>query len=166
MKCQPAPVFLSQKFHGQRSLAGFSPWGHKESDMTERLTLSSAASALPECVYITSELCQRCLCSPRTSMPAVCAPGHVLLGARRAWHLGSPRGPPPTLWCRGGIWSLTGREALRVSSRLWRRLGGARGGRRDPLLPTAGCGWSGSCSHPGLRARSFCRWFCRCPCPA
>ena len=26
--------------HGQRSLAGYSPWGHKELDMTERLTLS------------------------------------------------------------------------------------------------------------------------------
>ena len=26
------------KFHEQRSLAGYSPWGHKESDMTERLT--------------------------------------------------------------------------------------------------------------------------------
>ena len=25
--------------HGQRSLAGYSPWGHKESDMTERLSL-------------------------------------------------------------------------------------------------------------------------------
>ena len=24
--------------HGQRSLAGYSPWGHKESDRTERLT--------------------------------------------------------------------------------------------------------------------------------
>ena len=29
------PVFLPRKFHGQRSLAGYSPWGHKESDMTE-----------------------------------------------------------------------------------------------------------------------------------
>ena len=26
--------------HGQRSLAGYSPWSHKESDMTEQLTLS------------------------------------------------------------------------------------------------------------------------------
>ena len=28
---------LVWRFHGQRSLAGYSPWGHKESDMTERL---------------------------------------------------------------------------------------------------------------------------------
>ena len=26
---------LAGKFHGQRSLAGYSPWGHKESDTTE-----------------------------------------------------------------------------------------------------------------------------------
>ena len=26
--------------HGQRSLAGYSPWGHKEVDMTERLSSS------------------------------------------------------------------------------------------------------------------------------
>ena len=29
-----------EKSHGQRSLVGYSPWGHKESDMTELLTLS------------------------------------------------------------------------------------------------------------------------------
>ena len=30
----PLPVFLPGKSHGQRSLAGYSPWGHKELDMT------------------------------------------------------------------------------------------------------------------------------------
>ena len=34
-KWQPTPVFLPGKSHGQRSLVGYSPWGHKESDMTE-----------------------------------------------------------------------------------------------------------------------------------
>ena len=37
-KWQPSPVFLPGKSHGQRSLAGCSPWDHKESDTTERLT--------------------------------------------------------------------------------------------------------------------------------
>ena len=37
---QPTPVFLPGEFHGQRSLEGYSPWGCKESDMTERLTLT------------------------------------------------------------------------------------------------------------------------------
>ena len=36
-KWQPTPVFLPGEFHGQRSLVGYSPGGHKESDMTERL---------------------------------------------------------------------------------------------------------------------------------
>ena len=32
---QPTPLFLPGESHGQRSLAGYSPWGRKESDMTE-----------------------------------------------------------------------------------------------------------------------------------
>ena len=32
---QTTPVFLLGKFHRQRILVGYSPWGHKESDMTE-----------------------------------------------------------------------------------------------------------------------------------
>ena len=32
---QPIPVFLLGKSHGQRRLAGYSQWGHKESDTTE-----------------------------------------------------------------------------------------------------------------------------------
>ena len=31
----PTPVFLPGKSRRQRSLAGYDPWGHKESDMTE-----------------------------------------------------------------------------------------------------------------------------------
>ena len=34
-KWQPIPVFLSGKSHGQRSLGEYSPWGHKESNVTE-----------------------------------------------------------------------------------------------------------------------------------
>ena len=36
---QPTPVLLPGKFHGQRSLVGYSPQGHKESDTTEQLSL-------------------------------------------------------------------------------------------------------------------------------
>ena len=32
------PIFLPGESHGQRSLAGYSPWSHKESDMTKRLS--------------------------------------------------------------------------------------------------------------------------------
>ena len=34
-KWQRTLVFVPRKSHGQRSLAGCGPWGHKESDMTE-----------------------------------------------------------------------------------------------------------------------------------
>ena len=34
-KWQPAPGFLPGKSHGQRSLAGYSPWGHRELDTSE-----------------------------------------------------------------------------------------------------------------------------------
>ena len=32
---QPTPVFLPGESHEQRSLAGYSPWGHRESDTTD-----------------------------------------------------------------------------------------------------------------------------------
>ena len=35
---QPTPVFLPEESHGQRSLTGYSPWGCKESDTTDRLS--------------------------------------------------------------------------------------------------------------------------------
>ena len=35
----PAPVFLPGKYHEQRSLESYSPWGHKESDRTEQLSM-------------------------------------------------------------------------------------------------------------------------------
>ena len=34
-KWLPTPVFLPGKFHKQRSLAGYNPWVHQESDTTE-----------------------------------------------------------------------------------------------------------------------------------
>ena len=37
---QPTPVFLPGEFHGQRSLGDYNPWGQRESDTTEQLTLS------------------------------------------------------------------------------------------------------------------------------
>ena len=39
-KGNPLYYFLQGEFHRQMSLAGYSPWGHKELDTTEQLTLS------------------------------------------------------------------------------------------------------------------------------
>ena len=38
-KWQPTPVFLPGESQGWGSLVGYSPWGHKELDTTEQLTL-------------------------------------------------------------------------------------------------------------------------------
>ena len=45
---QPTPVFLPGEFHEQRSLVGYSPWGRKESDMTERLHFHFSLSCIGE----------------------------------------------------------------------------------------------------------------------
>ena len=37
----PTPVFLSGESHGQRSLAGYRPWGRRETDRTEVTTHAS-----------------------------------------------------------------------------------------------------------------------------
>ena len=43
---QLTPVFLPGEFHGQKSLVGYSPWGHKASDTTKQLTLSLYSSPI------------------------------------------------------------------------------------------------------------------------
>ena len=52
-KGQPTPVFLPGEFPAQRSLAGYSPCGHKESDTTELAHLSL--------LYIHRVCAQTCL---------------------------------------------------------------------------------------------------------
>ena len=42
----PTPVLLPGKPHGRRSLVGCSPWGHEESDMTERLHFHFSLSCI------------------------------------------------------------------------------------------------------------------------
>ena len=37
----PTPVFLPRKYHGQRSLAGYSPWCRQDSDTTEQMSTNS-----------------------------------------------------------------------------------------------------------------------------
>ena len=68
---QGSPVQYSclENPHGQRSLADYSPWGGKESDMTERL---STAQHITNCIYtdmyicvykhIHTYVCSECVC--------------------------------------------------------------------------------------------------------
>ena len=54
------PVFLPGEFHGQRNQAGYNPWGCKESDTTERLTLflkfKHLAHSIPQGITSSCEL--------------------------------------------------------------------------------------------------------------
>ena len=50
------PVFLPGKSHGQRSLAGYSPWGCKKLDMTEQLLLSLVTEF---CLFCNPRDCSR-----------------------------------------------------------------------------------------------------------
>ena len=47
----PTPVLLPGKLHGWRSLVGYSPWGHKESDTTEQLYFPSYTFRVPELLF-------------------------------------------------------------------------------------------------------------------
>ena len=54
---QTAPVFLPGKSHGQRNLVGYSPWGRKESDTTERLSMHTyTILALLLCISCTQQI--------------------------------------------------------------------------------------------------------------
>ena len=48
-KWHPSPVLLPGESHGQRSLAGNSPQGHKESDITEQLRHTNAGKMTHSC---------------------------------------------------------------------------------------------------------------------
>ena len=65
---QPTPVFLPGESHGQRSLEGYSQWGHKESDTTEWLTLSLSSISTKKPTGILTCLCAKSL----QSCPTLC----------------------------------------------------------------------------------------------
>ena len=79
-KCQPIPVFLPGKSHGQRSLVGYCPWGCKESDRTEDL--------LTEIEIIMESYHPPCVCAqscPTFYDPvACCLPGSSVHGIFQA----------------------------------------------------------------------------------
>ena len=50
-KWLPTPVFLTGKARRYRRLAGYSPWGHKESNMTENLSIHAHIWGYPCGVY-------------------------------------------------------------------------------------------------------------------
>ena len=53
-----SPVFLPGEFHGQRGLAGYSPWGLKESGRAERLTTTPPPFTDPQTLVFPGRLRQ------------------------------------------------------------------------------------------------------------
>ena len=48
-KWQPTPVFLPERSHGQRSLAGYGPWGHNKS--WTRLKRLNSSTSIVACIH-------------------------------------------------------------------------------------------------------------------
>ena len=84
-KWQPTPVFLPGKFHGHRSLAGYSLWGLKESFTTEqerqKSYFPSKRNTYPFTMSVQfSSVAQSCLtlCDPMNrSMPGLPVHHHL-----------------------------------------------------------------------------------------
>ena len=72
----PTPVFWPGKFHGQRSLVGYSPWGCKGSDTTEHTQREF------HYIYMKVKVAQSCLilCDSIDGSP----PGSLILGIFQA----------------------------------------------------------------------------------
>ena len=74
---QPTVVFLPRESHGQRSLVGYYPWGHTESDMTEMTYHTYMCTCLYMCVcvyiyiYIYVWVCV-CVCVRACAHMCVC----------------------------------------------------------------------------------------------
>ena len=55
---QLTPVLLPGEFHGQRCLAGYSPWGRKESNTTERTQHAHTHTSFLDITYMSYILMQ------------------------------------------------------------------------------------------------------------
>ena len=135
---QPTPVLLLGKSHGQRSLAGYSPWGHKESDMTEH---TRTLYNFPSRVKSSSTVCQqshltlvqyRRRYTPSQNFPfsySICGSlsgfaNHTEMQSERDPSRDTSQGlfPSKPWWINGGlIYALSGTEDSRTSwvSDLW-----------------------------------------------
>ena len=144
-KWQPTPVFLPGESHGQRSLAGYSPWHRKETDTTEQLTLllSSSRGWDPRALSrVTALLARSCaggspVCpqglplshsapSPAPALLTSSGSGSAGASGGARWEVAQPLSSLldllflAFLWvCRGGASS--GREA-----HLWHKVGNER----------------------------------------
>ena len=72
-KWQRTPVFLPEKFHGQRSLAVYSPWGHQESDTTEWLSTYNMELKRSGIHYLNKNMLRKIEESNHSNVGCTCA---------------------------------------------------------------------------------------------
>ena len=106
-KWQHTPVFLPGESHGQRSLVGYSPWGHKESNMTKQLTHAKSLPVPPPVRYFDNSglgLCTKEQISEAETVDPQPGP----------WHMSSGKDVPEcrTQWTL--LWHFSGGPAFHV----------------------------------------------------
>ena len=99
----PTPVLLPGKSHGRKSLVGCSPWGHEESDTTERLHFHFPLSCIGE--GNGNPLLCSCLENPKDGSDCWAAVYGVAQSRTRLKRLGSSSSMQliPLLSCFSGI---------------------------------------------------------------
>ena len=101
-KWQSTPVFLPGKFHGQRSLVGYSPRGHKESDTTEQLTHTHSHFSLS----VLSDLWRvpSALSNNDTVLQTLCVTDGIICGYRPPLIAEDPDAQRDEQICQGRKW--------------------------------------------------------------
>ena len=120
----PTPVFLPGEFHGQRSLAGYSPWSCKELDMTDFHSLTHLLTVRYYCEH--HHFPWRILDNPLTPPIPLFSISDLLLSP---WHLLNDLDPNKDIYCltmllliRNLLFPVHSREStiyFKISKALW-----------------------------------------------
>ena len=91
-KWQPTPVLLPGKVYGQRSVAGYSPWGRKEPDATEQMSTNKQGLTLIQVDLISK---------PTITCTKIVFPNKAICAGSRGYNLDIPLGAtikPAAIW--------------------------------------------------------------------
>ena len=158
-KWQPTPVLLPGKSHGWRSLVGYSPWGHKESDTTEWLHFSSWALTdtwvlLEQLLSVIQErkkaegkaACGAVPVEGSSDFTGSSGPGRTLQGSPILRQEGSLSCPPPlSHWIKAA--TRKGRDLGWISS-CWLRESPRERLSCEPLATDTPGAWGKKCIFP------------------
>ena len=106
-KWQPTPVFLPGKSHGQRSLAGYGPCGHKELATTEVTEHSTRSRYLQGCFLLEIPGENPCPC-PFLLLAAIQTPWLVILSP-------SAKNMTPICFCHHSAFSIEVKSSVFLS---------------------------------------------------